>query len=114
MEAGGDIWQPILGMIVSLFVGGGGVSWYTAHKSAKAQVSGDEREARRDTIADRDAFIQSIMHRLEAVEERLDAEQEQRRREGAVSQARSDWIDRLEHHINTQKPPPAPPRPEGI
>lgn len=104
---GGDAATYFIGPVVTFLLGGGAVSVYSARRSAKSQVSGDEREARRDTVADRDALYDRLEKRLVAVEERLE-------RTERVSQGRSDQIDVLEAHIWAGKPAPPPARPEGI
>lgn len=104
---GGSILSYIIGPAVTFLLGGGAVSVYSARKSARHQVSGDEREARRDTLADRDALYDRLEKRLVAVEGRLDATEK-------VARIQADYIDVLEAHIWAGHAPPPPARPEGI
>lgn len=106
------LWQPILTSLLSLFAGGGGVAWYTARQSRLARVSGDEREARRDMVSDRDKFIDRLETRLGLVEERLDeSETDNTALRGHLTDY-SDHIDVLEAHIWAGKAPPPPARPK--
>lgn len=106
------LWQPVLTSLLSLFAGGGGVAWYTARQSRLARVSGDEREARRDMVSDRDRFIDRLEGRLAAVEGRLDeSEADNAALRGHVTDY-SDHIDLLEAHIWSGQAPPPPPRPK--
>lgn len=108
---GATLWQPILTSLLSLFAGGGGVAWYTARQSKLARVSGDEREARRDLVTDRDSFIDRLAKRLESVEHRLDDSEVENRALRSMNDRLGDHIDVLEAHIWGGSPPPPPPRP---
>ena len=110
MEAA-TFWQPVLTSLLSLFAGGGGVAWYSARQSRLARVSGDEREARHDMVADRDGFIDRLSDRLKAVEERLDETEADNTALRRHLTDYSDHIDVLEAHIWAGKPAPPPPRP---
>ena len=106
------LWQPVLTSLLSLFAGGGGVAWYTARQSRLARVSGDEREARRDMVSDRDSLIDRLEGRLDAVEGRLaETEADNMALRGHLTDY-SDHIDVLEAHIWSGQAPPPPPRPK--
>lgn len=108
---GAVIWQSILPSLLSLFVGGGGVAWYQVRQSRLARISGDEREARRDVVADRDSLYDRVNTRLASVEQRLDDTEAENRALRSRNIALDDHIDTLESHIWRGKPAPPPPRP---
>ena len=77
-------------------------------------VSSDEREARRDqsedrrdTIADRDSFLGTVLSEVRELRGRVEIAERGLR-------LRDDHIDALEYHIYQGKPPPPPRRPDGI
>ena len=81
--------------------------------SAEHTARAEEREDRRDTIADRDGLLDTL---LAEVRDLRDREVENRRRIESLEHDRRidrDHIDLLEHHIWQQLPPPPPPRPGG-
>lgn len=108
---GVNVSQSIFTSLVSLFVGGGGVAWFNSWQSRKARISGDEREARRDTISDRDGLIDRLMKRIDTLEEQRDED------EGDIAALRHhvdllvEHIGVLEAHIYGGKQPPPPARP---
>lgn len=108
---GATLWQPILTSLLSLFAGGGGVAWYAARQSKLARVSGDEREARRDMLGERDSLYDRVNTRLASVEARLDETEAENRALRARNIALDDHIDTLESHIWRGKPAPPPARP---
>lgn len=92
----------VLGSVVA--VGGLILSWRKAHHDEADGISTNERESRRDTIADRDAFIdqyQEDMRDLRARMSSIEAEYE-------IERA---WNRQLVDHIYRQLPPPPPSRP---
>lgn len=111
---GGSVLTYIIGPVVTFLLGGGAVSVYSAHKSAKHQVSGDEREARRDTVADRDSFIATLTTDVRDMRGEIRDLNARIGEVEHVSRRRSDHIDVLEAHIWAGLAPPPPKRPEGI
>lgn len=77
-------------------------------------VSSDEREVRRDTIADRDSLIERLERRLEQVEERLTAAEDGNIAKALIIRANHAHMDVLERWIWDRKEPPPPPRPDII
>jgi len=102
------MWAELLPVIMSgLFSGslvGGGAAWYNAKQSKLARVAGDERDARRDMITDRDSMLDRVTVRLNTLESRLD------QRDKLVEDL-YDHINILEDHIWKGRQPPPPPRP---
>lgn len=106
-----NVTQSLFTSLVSLFVGGAGVAWFNAWQSRKSRISGDEREARRDMVSDRDSLIDRLMQRVDALEAQRDEDEENKRALRADLAAYGDHIDILEAHIWGGKPPPPPARP---
>lgn len=104
-------WESLIPYVMTGVFSGGFigacVAMYNAHQNRNARISGDEREARRDMVADRDGFYDRMNARLTIVEQRLE------RTEGKFEIA-SDHINKLEAHIWAGLQPPPPERPEGI
>ncbi|MEP7763862.1 hypothetical protein [Sanguibacter sp. 25GB23B1] len=111
---GGDIATYIVGPVVTFLLGGGAVSVYSAHRSATSQLAGDQREARRDTVADRDAFIVTMLSDMREMRVEMRTLRERMDDVEGISRGRSDHIDILEAHIWAGHAPPPPARPEGI
>lgn len=81
--------------------------------STEQAARAEEREDRRDTIADRDGLLDTLLNEVHDLRER---EAENRRRIESLEESRRvlyDHIDALEQHIWQQLPPPPPPRPGG-
>lgn len=93
--------------VVGIISGAGGATVIKALIDRRRGIKSDEREARRDTVADRDALLETVLTELRGMRNRLDVVE-------SVSRARSDHIDVLEHHIWSGKGRPPPPRPEGV
>ena len=84
----------------------------------RAGIRGAEHTERRDTVADRDAFIDQIQEQLAAANARAEAADA---RAAASEAARRDVIELLDtereyaqslrDHIYKGSPPPPPPRP---
>lgn len=107
MKTLGDAIGPLIGAI-GIAVSGWLTylaSKFTARQSRKAQSDATQVATKAQEWAQRDAFIDRLSKRLEAVEARLD---DADRREDAL------WshIGRLENHIWAQEPPPPPARPD--
>ena len=100
---------------VTLTLGGGGLAtlirmvhdWRKGISSDERQAHRDAAEDRRDTIADRDALLTTVLGEVRELRERVE------RLEVWRDRAR-DHIDALEAHIWRGKPPPPPARPEGV
>ena len=96
------------------------IAVFRARTDKKLGISSDERQARReeaddhrDTLANRDAFIDRLNDRLNASEAREAAIQTRYDTLERRYRRLQDYTDELEHHIYTRKGPPPPPRPEG-
>ena len=79
----------------------------------RAGISGNERQARRDaaedrrdTIADRDSLLTTVLDEVRDLRGRVELADRGLR-------ARDDHIDVLEDHIWKGRPPPPPARPPG-
>ena len=117
--------------IVGVLLGGGllvGIAaLMNARTSRSVGISGDEREARRDeaaqrrdTIADRDAWITTMSARVEDLEQK---DREKEARIVALERERDDWHQRYLTETEYSRalldwgyrgaPPPPPPRPTG-
>lgn len=88
-----DTWVPALSILGSLLLGG--AAWFTARTGRKLGVSGREGEARRDTIADRDALYAAAVARAVGAEER---EQHWRGRALAAEELLARWWDTAQLH----------------
>lgn len=108
---GVNVSQSIFTSLISLFVGGGGVAWFNSWQSRKARISGDEREARRDTVSDRDGLIDRLMKRLDTLEDQRDEDEVDIAALHRHIETLVEHIGVLESHIYGGKQPPPPPRP---
>lgn len=81
--------------------------------SSERAARAEEREDRRDTIADRDSLLDRLLEDVQGY--RAEVSELRGRVEFLERDARlkDDHIDLLEHHIWQQLPPPPPPRPGG-
>jgi len=84
----------------------------------RAGIRGAEHTERRDTVADRDAFIDQIQEQLKdanaravAAEARADASETGRRAIVDLLDAERDYSRQLRDHIYKGSPPPPPARP---
>lgn len=105
-------WAVLAGILTGL--AGAGTALYQARLNHRAGVSSneqsarrDEAEDRRDTIADRDSLLATVLTEVRDLRDRVERAERARR-------VRDDHIDALEHHIWQRMPPPPPARPEGI
>ncbi|MHB1063519.1 MAG: hypothetical protein ACYC1Z_03335 [Georgenia sp.] len=87
--------------------GGGLIAWVNAHRSRRAGVAADERQAKRDRISDLEAGYVRVLAERDAAE---------RDRDQAEAQVRLaiDYVHRLRAAIVTGKPPPPESFPEGL
>lgn len=111
------MWAEILPIAMSsLFSGslvGGVAAWYNARQSKMARISGDERDARRDMITDRDTLLDRALTRGRELETRLDTLELRLDARDQLVEDLYDHINELENHIWTGKQPPPPPRPRA-
>jgi len=84
----------------------------------RAGIRGAEHTERRDTVADRDAFIDQIQEQLAAANTRADAadvrataSESARRAAIELLDAEREYAQSLRDHIYKGSPPPPPPRP---
>lgn len=109
------MWDMLLPIVMSgLFSGslfGGGVAWYNARQSKIARISGDERDARRDMITDRDALLDRALVRERELEARMDTLEARLDVRDQLVEDLYDHINILEDHIWKGHSPPPPPRP---
>lgn len=109
------MWDMLLPIVMSgLFSGslfGGGVAWYNARQSKIARISGDERDARRDMITDRDALLDRALVRERELEARMDTLELRLDIRDQLVEDLYDHINILEDHIWKGHSPPPPPRP---
>lgn len=103
-------WTALAGVVTGIT--GAAVAIFRARVDAKVGISSNEREARReeaedrrDTLADRDKLLDTVLTRLRDVEKRLEEVER-------IATKRSDHIDVLEQVIYSLGGTP-PPRPEG-
>lgn len=73
--------------------------------SRRSGVSSHELQARRDTVADRDALIDQLQEQLGSLGARVQRLEEER-------QLDAEWAAALVAHIWEGNPPPPPPRPQ--
>lgn len=73
--------------------------------SRRSGVSSHELQARRDTVADRDALIDQLQEQLGTLSTRVQRLEEER-------QLDAEWAAALVAHIWEGNPPPPPPRPQ--
>lgn len=85
-------------------VGGLVITWLRSRRDAALGVSTVEQTARRDTIADRDAFIDQIQEDMRDLRARMSSIESEYEIERA-------WNRQLVDHIYRQLPPPPPSRP---
>lgn len=83
-----------------------------ARNDKRRGISSDEREARRDTIADRDSLLERMERRITTLEQRLDAAEEGNIAKALVIKAQDSHMDVLEDWIWQRKAPPPPARPD--
>lgn len=109
------MWDTLLPIVMSsLFSGslfGGAVAWYNARQSKHARISGDERDARRDMITDRDALLDRALTRGRELEMRLDTLEMRLDARDQLVEDLYDHINVLENHIWTGQGAPPPARP---
>jgi hypothetical protein len=84
----------------------------------RAGIRGAEHTERRDTVADRDAFIDQIQEQLTAANARADAADARATASEAARRVALELLDTereyaqsLRDHIYKGSPPPPPPRP---
>ncbi|MGX9349396.1 hypothetical protein [Microbacterium sp. KNMS] len=85
-------------------IGGTVIAWRRLRIDKKHGVTTDEREMRRDTVADRDALIDQLQEDVRDLRTRIthiEAEYDLERQ----------WNRQLVDHIYRQLPPPPPARP---
>jgi erythromycin esterase-like protein len=106
--------QVLLGGAAIVGSLGGLAALIKAVYDRRAGISGNERQARRDaaedrrdTIADRDELLRTVLAEVRDLRGRVEMADRGLR-------LRDDHIDALEHHIYQGKPPPPPPRPAGV
>lgn len=58
--------------LASWFAGSGLLAWWQARKAHRRGVSADQREARRDTVADRDRLLDALERRGEQLAEEVE------------------------------------------
>lgn len=95
-------------LAIAAVIGSGGIgALLNAWMSARRGIASDERETRRDTIADRDSLLGTVLAEVRELRERVEVAER-------TSRQRSDHIDVLEHHIWRGLGPPPPQRPQGV
>lgn len=108
-----DTWAPLASVLGSLLLGG--AAWLTAGTGRRLGVSGREGEARRDTIADRDALYTAAIRDRDGWRDRALASEarEQRWLDAAQAHVPWDWLaQQITHEAGKPLPPPPPLRPE--
>ena len=115
-------WEAI-GAAVGAVAGlaGAVVAIWRARIDARTGVSSDERAARReeaedrrDTIADRDSLLKTVIEESRQLREEVRGLRSRVEHLEQVARNRADHIDVLEHHIWSGKGRPPPRRPEGV
>lgn len=105
-----DAMQAITALAAALFGGGGIVSWYSARTARRQGVSSDEREARRDTIADRDAQIDQLQEDVEGLRAEVARLTALVRDQSGDLEAERAYNRVLVDHIYRRADPPPPAR----
>lgn len=97
---------PLITAIASGVVGIAGtiITWRKVIADRKAGVATDEREQRRDTIADRDALIDQLQDDMRDLRDRMSVLE-------VEYQIERDWNRMLVDHIYRGEKPPPPARP---
>lgn len=85
-------------------VAGTVITWRRLNSDKRRGVATDERELRRDTIADRDAFIDQMQEEMSDLRKRMSHIE-------VEHQLDQLWARQLVDHIYRGSPPPPPPRP---
>lgn len=108
---GGDLADVVIRGVTTLITGGvagGGVfAWLNRRADRKIEEGVNAAKVSSD-------LIQTLMSRIQQLEERTDNLEKQRRRDALLIRAQGDHIDLLENHIWTKQPPPPPPRPSEV
>lgn len=92
-------------LVVMALIGSGGLgALLTTIFNHRRGIKGDEREARRDTIADRESLIENLVEEVGTLRSRQDRLERE-------LHAEMEWNLALLQHIYAGSPPPPPARP---